>query len=176
MSSGQGRRLRKYTSLLITTISSSHPPTAANLVPVVESRSHPDSIESTRLDMPKFCRLLGHSRSVCCFHPRDSLFQAIRGINTTTWTVGSILLQLGLSVGQAMAMVIYASAIIAVLAVGADSIGSHQHLGLTRVSRRYSDGDWSTLVHVLTRVQLMGYARCFVAGDESSGNWVHMDG
>jgi cytosine/uracil/thiamine/allantoin permease len=59
------------------------------------------------------------------------------GINTTAWTIGSTLLALGLSVGQAMGMVVCAAVIIALLAVGAGWMGSHQHLGFTVVSRRF---------------------------------------
>jgi nucleobase:cation symporter-1, NCS1 family len=58
------------------------------------------------------------------------------GINTTSWTIGSSLLALGLSVGQAMGMVVCAAVIIGFLAVGAGWMGSHQHLGFTVVSRR----------------------------------------
>ncbi|ERF70196.1 hypothetical protein EPUS_00384 [Endocarpon pusillum Z07020] len=62
-------------------------------------------------------------------------YWVIGGINTTAWTIGSSLLALGLSVGQAMGMVVCAAVIIAFLAVGAGWMGSHQHLGFTVVSR-----------------------------------------
>ncbi|KAF7510903.1 hypothetical protein GJ744_005733 [Endocarpon pusillum] len=62
-------------------------------------------------------------------------YWVIGGINTTAWTIGSTLLALGLSVGQAMGMVVCAAVVIAFLAVGAGWMGSHQHLGFTVVSR-----------------------------------------
>jgi nucleobase:cation symporter-1, NCS1 family len=61
-----------------------------------------------------------------------------QGINTTPWTIGSTLLALGLSVGQAMGIVVCAAVIVAFLAVGAGWMGSHQHLGFTVVSRRFN--------------------------------------
>ena len=66
-----------------------------------------------------------------------SFAQLLLGINTTPWTVGSTLLALGLSVGQAMGIVICATFVIALLAVGAGWPGSHQHIGFTVLSRRY---------------------------------------
>lgn len=63
-------------------------------------------------------------------------YWVIAGINPTAWTIGSTLLALGLSVGQAMAMVIVATMVIAALAVGAGWPGSHQRLGFTVTSRR----------------------------------------
>lgn len=65
-----------------------------------------------------------------------SLLSCSVGINTTAWTIGSALLALGLSVGQSMAMVVVATVIIALLAVGAGWPGSHQHIGFTVISRR----------------------------------------
>ncbi len=105
---------------------------------VVQSRFDPHTSRQTNLDMAGFCWLLGHWRSDSSpYYNRGHFLPALPGINTTSWTIGSTLLALGLSVGQAMGMVICAAVIIAFLAVGAGWMGSHQHLGFTVVSRRF---------------------------------------
>ena len=63
-----------------------------------------------------------------------------------------------------MAMVICASVAIAAVAVGGGWMGSHQHLGFTLVSRRYSSYNRSSLARMLSYIQLMGYARRVLAG------------
>lgn len=57
------------------------------------------------------------------------------GVNTTAWTIGSSLLALGLSVGQAMGVVVGVSLLTAIIAVSAGWMGSHQYLGFTVLSR-----------------------------------------
>lgn len=88
--------------------------------------------------MAGVCRLLGHWGSGPSLREKPGQFLiALPGINTTAWTIGSTLLALGLSVGQAMGMVVCAAVIIGFLAVGAGWMGSHQQLGFTVVSRRF---------------------------------------
>ena len=57
------------------------------------------------------------------------------GINTTSWTAASSLLALGLSVREAMGVIVGAGLVIAVLAVGAGWMGSRQFVGFTVLSR-----------------------------------------
>ena len=57
------------------------------------------------------------------------------GANTTAWTAGSSLLALGLSVPQAIGVIVGSSLICGLLAIGAGWMGSHQHLGFTVLSR-----------------------------------------
>ena len=88
----------------------------------------------------------GHGRALQATGPLPASFFSLfgnrtaaeerLGINTTAWTVGSTLLSLGLSVGQAMGTVIGATIFIALLAVGAGWMGSHQYIGFTVTSRR----------------------------------------
>ena len=105
---------------------------------VVQSRFDSHTPRQTNLDMAGLCWLLGHWRSDSSpYHKLSHFLPTLPGINTTSWTIGSTLLALGLSVGQAMGMVVCAAVIIAFLAVGAGWMGSHQHLGFTLVSRRF---------------------------------------
>lgn len=59
----------------------------------------------------------------------------IAGANNSAWTAGSTLLALGLSVGQAMGIIVGSSLIISVIAVVAGWMGSNDHLGFTVMSR-----------------------------------------
>lgn len=59
----------------------------------------------------------------------------ITGANNSAWTAGSTLLALGLSVGQAMGVIVGSSLIISVIAVVAGWMGSHDYLGFTVMSR-----------------------------------------
>ena len=59
----------------------------------------------------------------------------IVGVNTTSWTAASSLLALGLSVKEAMGVIVGASLVVAVLAVAAGWMGSHQFVGFTILSR-----------------------------------------
>ncbi len=60
--------------------------------------------------------------------------------------MGSSLLALGLSVGQAMGVVVGATLMIAMLAVAAGWMGSHQYLGFTVLSKGYVMLDNITLI------------------------------
>ncbi|KAL1639889.1 hypothetical protein SLS58_007476 [Diplodia intermedia] len=62
-------------------------------------------------------------------------YWVICGINTTAWTAGSSLLSLGLSVPQAMGVVVGVALISALIAVLAGWPGSHLYLGFTVLSR-----------------------------------------
>jgi NCS1 family nucleobase:cation symporter-1 len=57
------------------------------------------------------------------------------GANNSAWTAGSTLLALGLSVGQAMGVIVGGSFIISIIAVVAGWMGSHDYLGFTVMSR-----------------------------------------
>jgi NCS1 family nucleobase:cation symporter-1 len=59
----------------------------------------------------------------------------LSGANNSAWTAGSTLLALGLSVGQAMGVIVGSSLIISMVAVIAGWMGSHDHLGFTVMSR-----------------------------------------
>ncbi|KAL8960260.1 MAG: hypothetical protein Q9193_003003 [Seirophora villosa] len=86
-------------------------------------------------------------------------YWVVAGINTTSWTVGSTLLALGLSVGQAMAMVIVGCVIIGVLAVLCGWLGSHHHVGFTVASRSawgLRGAFWPVLNRVMTGCVWMG--------------------
>ncbi|KAI4143684.1 MAG: hypothetical protein LQ341_002852 [Variospora aurantia] len=81
------------------------------------------------------------------------------GVNTTSWTVGSTLLALGLSVGQAMAMVIVGCVVIGILAVLCGWLGSHHHVGFTVASRSawgMRGAFWPVLNRVMTGCVWMG--------------------
>lgn len=57
------------------------------------------------------------------------------GANNSAWTAGSTMLALGLSVPQAMGVIVGSSLIISMIAVVAGWMGSHDHLGFTVMSR-----------------------------------------
>lgn len=57
------------------------------------------------------------------------------GANNSAWTAGSTLLALGLSVGQAMGVIVGSAFIISGIAVTAGWMGSHDYLGFTVMSR-----------------------------------------
>lgn len=59
------------------------------------------------------------------------------GVNATSWTAASSLLALGLSVGQAMGVIVGASLIAGILAVAAGWMGSHHYVGFTILSRGF---------------------------------------
>ncbi|KPI41863.1 Uracil permease [Cyphellophora attinorum] len=83
----------------------------------------------------------------------------INGINTTAWTAGSSLLALGLSVGQAMGVIVGASLFAAVISVIAGWPGSHQYLGFTILSRAQwgmRGGFWPVLNRIMTTIIWMG--------------------
>lgn len=63
----------------------------------------------------------------------------VPGINTTAWTSSSSLLSLGLSVPQAMGVVVGASLISSIIAVITGWMGSHHYLGFTVLSRGFVD-------------------------------------
>jgi hypothetical protein len=76
-----------------------------------------------------------HSLTVhhCSFERKAD--DSIIGANNSAWTAGSTLLALGLSVGQAMGVIVGGSFIISIIAVTAGWMGSHNHLGFTVMSR-----------------------------------------
>lgn len=81
------------------------------------------------------------------------------GVNTSAWTFGSTLLSLGLSVKQAMGVVVGGSLISAFLAVVAGWMGSHQYLGFTVLSRSswgMKGAYWPVLNRVVTACIWMG--------------------
>ncbi|KIW27545.1 uncharacterized protein PV07_07273 [Cladophialophora immunda] len=83
----------------------------------------------------------------------------INGINTTAWTAGSSLLSLGLSVGQAMGVVVGASLFAALISVITGWPGSHQYLGFTVLSRSswgMRGGFWPVLNRIMTASIWMG--------------------
>jgi len=77
----------------------------------------------------------------------------ITGINTTAWTSGSSLLALGLSVGQAMGVIVGVALITGMLAVAAGWMGSHKYIGFTVLSRSswgMRGGFWPVLNRIMT--------------------------
>ncbi|KAF7195805.1 Transporter aclS [Pseudocercospora fuligena] len=86
-------------------------------------------------------------------------YWVIAGINTTAWTSGSSLLALGLSVPQAMGLMVGVSLISALIAVVAGWPGSHQHLGFTvlcRASWGMRGGFWPVLNRIMTAIIWLG--------------------
>ncbi|OJD34324.1 ncs1 nucleoside transporter family protein [Diplodia corticola] len=80
-------------------------------------------------------------------------------INTTAWTAGSSLLSLGLSVPQAMGVVVGVALISALIAVFAGWPGSHLYLGFTVLSRAswgMRGGFWPVLNRIMTACVWMG--------------------
>lgn len=61
----------------------------------------------------------------------------VSGVNATSWTAASSLLALGLSVGQAMGVIVGASLFAGLLAVAAGWMGSHHYVGFTILSRGF---------------------------------------
>ncbi|KAG9238413.1 permease for cytosine/purines, uracil, thiamine, allantoin-domain-containing protein [Amylocarpus encephaloides] len=83
----------------------------------------------------------------------------ITGANNSAWTAGSTLLSLGLSVGQAMGVIVGGSFIIAMVAVVAGWMGSYDHLGFTVMSRDswgMTGGFWPVLNRIVTTCIWMG--------------------
>jgi NCS1 family nucleobase:cation symporter-1 len=83
----------------------------------------------------------------------------VNGINTTAWTAGSSLLSLGLSVRQAMGVVVGASLISSIIAVITGWMGSHHYLGFTVLSRGtwgMLGGFWPVLNRIMTACIWMG--------------------
>ncbi|KAI9731221.1 MAG: hypothetical protein M1834_005414 [Cirrosporium novae-zelandiae] len=60
---------------------------------------------------------------------------SVKGANNSAWTAGSTLFALGLSFSQTMGVVVGGSLIIAMIAVIAGWMGSHDYLGFTVMSR-----------------------------------------
>lgn len=86
-------------------------------------------------------------------------YWVITGVNTTAWTAGSSLLALGLSVGQAMGVVVGVSVLSGIIAVSAGWMGSHQHLGFTVLSRSswgMRGGFWPVLNRIVTACVWLG--------------------
>ncbi|EPE35347.1 hypothetical protein GLAREA_11046 [Glarea lozoyensis ATCC 20868] len=83
----------------------------------------------------------------------------ITGANNSAWTAGSTLLALGLSVGQAMGVIVGGSFIISMIAVVAGWMGSHDYLGFTVMSRAswgMIGGFWPVLNRIVTACIWMG--------------------
>jgi hypothetical protein len=92
------------------------------------------------MDLARFCWILDHYwyvtfLSVCLCSSERHADHSIAGANNSAWTAGSTLLALGLSVGQAMGVIVGGSFIISIIAVVAGWMGSHNHLGFTVMSR-----------------------------------------
>lgn len=86
-------------------------------------------------------------------------YWVIAGINTTSWTIGSTLFALGLSLGQSMAMVVVGCLIIGLVAVASGWAGAHQHIGFTVLCRStwgMRGAFWPVLNRVLTGCVFMG--------------------
>ena len=86
-------------------------------------------------------------------------YWVITGINTTAWTCGSSLLALGLSVPQAMGLVVGIAIVTALIAVIAGWPGSHQHIGFTvlcRVIWGMRGGFWPVLNRIMTAIIWLG--------------------
>jgi hypothetical protein len=87
------------------------------------------------------------------------------GVNATSWTAAASLLALGLSVGQAMGVIVGASLFAGVLAVVAGWMGSHHYVGFTILSRAYAFAPYlrdSTINRYCA--QIMGDAWRILAG------------
>jgi hypothetical protein len=97
------------------------------------------------------------------------------GINTTAWTSGSSLLSLGLSVPQAMGVVVGASLISSIIAVITGWMGSHHYLGFTVLSRGYMKAS-NDVYHVqkLTVKQILGNPRWFLARVEQNHDGLYL--
>ncbi|CAG8983072.1 hypothetical protein HYALB_00006100 [Hymenoscyphus albidus] len=83
----------------------------------------------------------------------------ITGANNSAWTAGSTLLALGLSVGQAMGVVVGSSWIISLIGVVAGWMGSNDYLGFTVMSRAswgMLGGFWPVLNRIVTACIRMG--------------------
>lgn len=83
----------------------------------------------------------------------------ITGANNSAWTAGSTLFALGLSFAQTMGIVVGASLIIAMIAVVAGWMGSHDYLGFTVMSRAswgMRGGFWPVLNRIMTACIWMG--------------------
>ena len=83
----------------------------------------------------------------------------ITGVNATSWTLASSLLALGLSISQAMGVIVGASLIAALLAVVAGWPGSHHYVGFTVLSRGawgMRGGFWPLLNRIMTACIWMG--------------------
>ncbi|GIZ47129.1 hypothetical protein CKM354_001022900 [Cercospora kikuchii] len=86
-------------------------------------------------------------------------YWVIAGINTTAWTSGSSLLALGLSVPQAMGVMVGVALISAIIAVLAGWPGSHEYLGFTVVCRAswgMRGGFWPVLNRIVTAIVWLG--------------------
>lgn len=86
-------------------------------------------------------------------------YWVIAGINTTAWTSGSSLLALGLSVPQAMGVMVGVALISAIIAVLAGWPGSHEYLGFTvlcRASWGMRGGFWPVLNRIVTAIVWLG--------------------
>lgn len=83
----------------------------------------------------------------------------ITGANNSAWTAGSTMLSLGLSVSQAMGVIVGSSLIISMIAVVAGWMGSHDYLGFTVMSRAswgMIGGFWPVLNRIVTACIWMG--------------------
>ncbi|MCJ1303880.1 hypothetical protein MMC08_006691 [Hypocenomyce scalaris] len=108
----------------------------------------------------------------------------INGINTTAWTAGSSLLSLGLSVREAMGVIVGASLISSIIAVITGWPGSHHYLGFTVLQRGswgMRGGFWPVLNRLMTAsiwmgIQLYwgGQAVKIILGAIIGPKWVHM--
>ena len=86
-------------------------------------------------------------------------YWVITGVNTAAWTAGSTLLALGLSVNQAMGIVVGAALVSGILAVVCGWMGSHQYLGFTVASRAswgMRGAFWPVLNRIMTASIWMG--------------------
>ncbi|RDW72943.1 hypothetical protein BP6252_06850 [Coleophoma cylindrospora] len=83
----------------------------------------------------------------------------ITGANNSAWMAGSTLISLGLSVSQSMGVIVGSSLIIAIIAIVAGWMGSHDYLGFTVMSRAswgMIGGFWPVLNRIMTACIWMG--------------------
>ena len=91
------------------------------------------------MDLAGLCRLLDyHWFDFAVLNIRKVVDSETIGVNATSWTAASSLLALGLSVGQAMGVIVGASLFAGILAVVAGWMGSHHYVGFTILSRAYA--------------------------------------
>jgi len=90
----------------------------------------------------------------------------ITGANNSAWTAGSTLFSLGFNFSEVMGIVVGSSLIIAILAVIAGWMGSHDYLGFTVMSRAswgMRGGFWPVLNRIMTGCIWMGIQTYWVS-------------
>ena len=118
--------------------------------------------------MAGLCGLLDHQwLDPTILNIRKAANSETIGVNATSWTAASSLLALGLSVGQAMGVIVGASLFAGILAVVAGWMGSHHYVGFTILSRSYAFASCvRDSISNQCCVQIMGHAWRILAGLE----------